>query len=117
MFSAEPLTVTARGDSQLFQHGEAYNGRENIDYPNELIDWLGAFTVGGVLNLSSKGPLEIGLGADATFYDVPRRLVFSTQTTLYGARPVSFHVFLRIRPRAPSMGHMWNMVMSDSAMR
>jgi hypothetical protein len=83
----------------------------------ELIDWLSVATVGGVLNLNRRGPLEIGLGADATYYQVPTRLRSSRQTTLYGARPASFHVFLRIRPRAPSMGHMWNSVMSGLAMR
>jgi hypothetical protein len=86
-------------------------------HPGEIIDWVGALTAGGVFNFTTKGPLEIGLGADATFHKVPRRLQTSTQVTLYGANPVSFHVFLRIRPRAPSMGHMWNMIMSDAAMR
>ena len=87
-------------------------------HPAELIDWVGAGTVGGVLNLNKRGPLEIGLGGDATFYKVPKRLAASTQVVnLYGAHPVSFHVFLRIRPRAPSMGHMWNMIMSDTGHR
>ena len=86
-------------------------------HPGELIDWVGALTVGGVLNVNRHGPLEIGLGADTTFYKVPTRLRTSTQVTLYGAHPVSFHVFLRVRPRAPSMGHMWNMIMSDTAHR
>jgi hypothetical protein len=82
-------------------------------HPRELADWVGALTVGGVFNVTRRGPLEIGLGGDATFYKVPTRLQISNQTTLYGAHPTSFHVFLRIRPRAPSMGHMWNMIMSD----
>jgi hypothetical protein len=86
-------------------------------HPFETIDWLSSATIGGVLNLNTRGPLEIGIGADATFYDVPANLRSSPQTTMYGARPKSFHVFVRVRPRAPSMGHMWNMIMSDSAMR
>src|SRR5213079_1020766 len=31
MLSFEPMTVTAEGYSQLFQMGEAYNQKENID--------------------------------------------------------------------------------------
>ena len=53
--------------------------------------------------------------ADATFYRVPDRLVFSNQSTLYGSHPVSFHVFLRVRPRTSAMGLMWNMLMPDLA--
>ena len=83
----------------------------------ETIDWLSSATIGGVLNVNTRGPFEIGIGADATFYDVPANLRSSPQTTMYGASPKSFHVFIRVRPRAPSMGHMWNMIMSDSAMR
>jgi hypothetical protein len=86
-------------------------------HPGELIDWVGALTLGGVVNVTRRGPLEIGLGADTTVYQVPKRLQTSIQTTLYGTSPVSFHVFLRVRPRAPSMGHMWNMIMSDVAHR
>lgn len=86
-------------------------------HPFETIDWLTAATIGGVLNVNTRGRFEIGLGADATFYDVPANLRASPQTTLYGASPKAFHVFIRVRPRTPSMGHMWNMIMSDSAMR
>ncbi|MBK9241390.1 MAG: hypothetical protein IPL75_14285 [Acidobacteria bacterium] len=86
-------------------------------HPFETIDWLTSATIGGVLNVNTRGPFEIGIGADATFYDVPANLRSSPQTTMYGASPKSFHVFIRVRPRAPSMGHMWNMIMSDSAMR
>jgi len=86
-------------------------------HPFETIDWLSAATIGGVLNVNVRGPFEFGVGADATFYNVPANLRNSPQTTLYGARPKSFHLFVRVRPRAPAMGHMWNMIMSDSAMR
>jgi hypothetical protein len=86
-------------------------------HPGELIDVLGAFTGGAVIDVGHAGPLDLGVGADATFYRVPERLVTSTQVTLYGAHPTSFHVFLRVRPRAPAMGHMWNMMMPSPAMR
>jgi hypothetical protein len=29
----------------------------------------------------------------------------------YGSRPVSFQIFLRLRPAAGAMGRMWNMYM------
>jgi hypothetical protein len=31
----------------------------------------------------------------------------------YGSHPVSFHVFFRLQPPAGSMGHMWNVLMSQ----
>jgi len=85
-------------------------------HPGELIDVLGAYTAGAVRNVGNSGPLEVGIGGDATFYTVPSRLASSTQTTPYGSHPVSLHLFLRIRPRAPAMGHMWNTSMPRQGM-
>jgi hypothetical protein len=44
MISFEPMTVTARGYSQLFQMGEAYNQLENIDrqHPHDFFGQLAA---------------------------------------------------------------------------
>lgn len=81
-------------------------------HPGEFVDVLGAFTGGFVRRVPAPEALEIGLGADVTFYNVPKRLVASAQYTMYGAHPVSVHVFLRIRPRPSAMGRLWNMVMS-----
>jgi hypothetical protein len=85
-------------------------------HPGELIDWLAAYTVGAVRDVSRRGPFEVGVGGDVTAYTVPTRLVTSPQVQLYGPHPVSFHVFLRVRPRAPAMGHMWNMTMLTPGM-
>jgi hypothetical protein len=85
-------------------------------HPGELIDILTEATAGAVRDLPIAGPLEIGIGGDLTLYDVPQRLQTSKQFTMYGANPTSFHVFLRIRPRSPAMGHMWNSTMAGPAM-
>jgi hypothetical protein len=68
---------------------------------------VGAFTFGGVRDLRPQGRFEVGLGADVTFYAVPDIL----QAT-HGSRPISFQVFVRVRPPAGPMGRMWNMRMS-----
>src|SRR5438552_16122761 len=71
MFSAEPLTATARGYSELFQMGEAYNNLENIDrqHPHDMFMQLAAawriplgestaFTIsGGPVGEATLGPV------------------------------------------------------------
>jgi len=54
---------------------------------------IGAFTFGGVRDLWRTEKFQLGLGGDVTFYSKPAALDPS-----YGANPVSFHVFLRVRP-------------------
>jgi hypothetical protein len=80
-----------------------------------------AFTVGGVRDLIHARGFELGLGGDVSFYGVPDILQSSrgycagmtcTLGVGYGSSPVSFHVFLRLRPPAP-MGRMWNMRMAQ----
>jgi hypothetical protein len=75
-------------------------------HPGELVDPLGAFTLGAVRDLIASGPIDLGIGGDVTYYGVPERLIPS-----YEKRPVSVHVFLRVRPGASGMGRMWNMTM------
>jgi hypothetical protein len=75
-------------------------------HPGELIDRVGAFTGGYVRDFARKASFELGVGGDATFYTVPVRL-----HPTHGEHPVSFHVFLRLRPRTAGMGRMWNMTM------
>ena len=67
-----------------------------------------AFTVGGVRDFLSVRGFEGGIGADVTFYGIP-----DTLQPIYTSHPVSFHVFVRLRPPAASMGRMWNMRMSQ----
>jgi len=71
-------------------------------------DALFTFTAGGVRDVIHAGRFEGGFGADVTFYAVPSAL-----DAAYSSHPVSFHLFFRVRPRAGSMGPMWNMRMSQ----
>jgi len=54
---------------------------------------IGAYTFGGVRDLVHNHTWQLGLGADVTLYSKP-----SVLNPLYGSDPVSFHVFLRLRP-------------------
>jgi hypothetical protein len=54
---------------------------------------IGAYTFGGVRDLVQSHAWQLGLGADVTFYSKHGVL-----DTSYGANPVSFRLFLRLRP-------------------
>lgn len=54
---------------------------------------IGAYTVGGVRDLIQDRAWQLGLGADVTFYSKPAVL-----DGTYGEHPVSFQIFLRMRP-------------------
>ena len=54
---------------------------------------VGAYTFGGVRDLIQNRTGQLGLGADVTFYSKPAAL-----DAAYGNHPVSFQVFLRLRP-------------------
>jgi hypothetical protein len=54
---------------------------------------IGAYTFGGVRDLLQNKHGQIGFGADVTFYSKPAVL-----DQVYGRNPVSFNVFLRLRP-------------------
>ena len=54
---------------------------------------IGAYTFGGGRDLLHNHKEQVGLGADVTFYSKPPVL-----NPAYGDSPVSFHVFLRVRP-------------------
>jgi hypothetical protein len=54
---------------------------------------IGAYTFGGVRDLIQDRGWQLGLGADVTFYSKPEAL-----NAAYGAHPVSFQIFLRVRP-------------------
>jgi hypothetical protein len=61
---------------------------------------IGAYTFGGVRDLLHNHTWQLGLGADVTFYSKPEVL-----NSAYGTDPVSFHVFLRVRPGFLEHGH------------
>ncbi len=54
---------------------------------------IGAYTFGGVRDLIQNREWQLGLGADMTLYSKPAALDSS-----YGNHPVSFQIFLRMRP-------------------
>ena len=54
---------------------------------------IGAYTFGGVRDLVQNRAYQLGLGADMTVYSKPAAL-----DAAYGNRPVSFQIFLRVRP-------------------
>jgi len=54
---------------------------------------IGTYTLGGVRDLVQNRAWQLGLGGDVTFYSKPAVL-----DAAYGAHPVSFQVFLRVRP-------------------
>ncbi|HKU27446.1 MAG TPA: hypothetical protein VJQ54_18385 [Candidatus Sulfotelmatobacter sp.] len=62
-------------------------------------DRIGSYTVGGVRDLVQNRAWQLGLGADLTFYSKPSAL-----DAAYGSNPVSFQIFLRMRP-GKSEGH------------
>ena len=54
---------------------------------------IGAYTFGGVRDLIHDKAWQLGLGADVTIYSKPAVL-----DAAYGNNPVSFQIFLRMRP-------------------
>ncbi len=54
---------------------------------------IGAYTFGGVRDLAQNRAWQLGLGTDVTFYSKPAVL-----DAAYGDHPVSFQLFLRLRP-------------------
>jgi hypothetical protein len=60
---------------------------------------IGAYTFGGIRDVVQNRAWQLGLGADVTFYSKPGVL-----DPVYGNRPVSFQIFLRMRPGKPP-GH------------
>src|SRR5579859_869924 len=61
---------------------------------------IGGYTFGGVRDLVQSRAWQLGLGADVTFYSKPAAL-----DAAYGSNPVSFQIFLRVRPSTSSSQH------------
>jgi len=54
---------------------------------------VGAYTFGGARDVWNTSKWSVAVGGDATLYSKPRVL-----DSLYGRSPVSYKLFLRIRP-------------------
>jgi hypothetical protein len=61
---------------------------------------IGAYTFGGERDIVQHHAWQLGLGADVTFYSKPTAL-----DTAYGQNPVSFQIFLRVRPGLEQHSH------------
>ena len=71
-------------------------------------DTVGGFAFGAVRDVPQWHGLEAGVGVAVSLYAVPQPL-----TITHGRHPVSFQLFVRVRPPAGAMGRMWNMRMSQ----
>jgi hypothetical protein len=61
---------------------------------------IGAYTFGGVRDLVHNQHWQVGFGGDVTFYSKPAVL-----DPIYGNDPVSFHLFVRVRPGSMEHSH------------
>jgi hypothetical protein len=61
---------------------------------------IGAYTFGGVRDVLHSERWQLGLGGDVTFYSKPAAL-----DRFYGNDPVSFHLFVRVRPGSVEHKH------------
>ncbi|HEX8844586.1 MAG TPA: hypothetical protein VF791_08075 [Pyrinomonadaceae bacterium] len=67
---------------------------------------IGAYTFGFARDIWNKEKFSMALGSDLTFYSKPDRL-----DAIYGANPVSYKFFVRIRPGKMSMNSgQWSVV-------
>jgi hypothetical protein len=60
---------------------------------------IGAYTFGGVRDVWNTEKISMAIGSDLTFYSKPPVL-----DQIYGANPVSWRLFLRLRPAKMDMG-------------
>lgn len=65
---------------------------------------IGAYTFGGVRDLWDTDKISLAIGSDVTFYSKP-----SILDPLYGSNPVSWKLFLRIRPGKMNMSNIHGM--------
>jgi len=91
-------------ETQLLQTQGRFHSHTLV--PKDLVT---AGTFGGVIDVPQWRRFEAGIGAEFTSYVVPDAL-----RATHGDHPVSFRLFLRIRPPAGSMGRMWNMRMAGA---
>jgi len=62
---------------------------------------IGAYTFGGVRDVWTTDKFLLGIGSDVTFYSKP-----SVLDQFYGNNPLSWRLFVRIRPAKMKMGQM-----------
>ena len=62
---------------------------------------IGAYTFGGLRDIWQTEKISFGIGSDITFYSKPAVL-----DPIYGNNPVSWKLFLRVRPGKMDMSSM-----------
>ena len=65
---------------------------------------IGAYTFGGARDIWNTDKVSMAVGSDVTFYSKP-----SVLDQFYGTNPVSWRLYLRIRPAKMKMGQMHGM--------
>lgn len=60
---------------------------------------IGAYTFGGARDIWNTDKISMAIGSDLTFYSKPAVL-----DAIYGSHPVSWKIFLRLRPAKMNMG-------------
>ncbi len=65
---------------------------------------IGAYTFGGARDIWDTDKVSMAIGSDVTFYSKP-----SVLDQFYGHHPVSWRLFLRVRPSKMKMGQMHGM--------
>ena len=96
-------------ETDLLRFGiHTFVGGKKAHVPDDVgrVDVVKALTVGATRTVGRWSDWEVAAGADLTTYGVPAAL----QAT-HGSRPVSFHVFMRVRPPA-AMGRMTDVTMT-----
>ena len=84
----------------LFTRMELVDKNELFPPAEEPSYRIGAYTFGGTRDLVQNEKWQLGLGADMTVYSKPAVL-----DAAYGNFPVSFQIFLRIRPPLLTLAH------------
>jgi hypothetical protein len=86
----------------------AFTRLESVDkdelFPAALVHpayRIGAYTFGGERDVVQNRAWQFGVGADVTFYSKPAAL-----DAAYGSNPVSFQIFLRVRPEMEQHSHV-----------
>jgi hypothetical protein len=117
--------------TQIFDDGAAYARFEALQVETTLLrygthhppflggspgaptfepSWVNALTFGGTRTLARPSGWDVAGGGDLTLYGVPPAL-----KATHGDHPVSFHLFIRVRPPAP-MGRMTDVTMTRHGM-
>jgi hypothetical protein len=62
---------------------------------------IGAYTAGGARDIWNTDTTSLAIGSDVTFYSKP-----SILNSIYGTNPVSWKLFVRLRPGPMNMSRM-----------